>query len=330
MADTSKLDPQARAFLDRLLAAGRPGLETLSPTDARAANAMLTRLCAGPPVEIGSVVEQTIPGPRGPIGSRIYTPASFAGEEDDAPVLVYYHGGGFVIGDLDMVDQTCRMLANLTPCIVVSVDYRLAPEHPYPAPREDAFAAFAWVTREAASFGGDSWRVAVGGDSAGATLATVVAQIARDTGVQQPCFQVLVYPAPDREDRPSMREFGDGFLLTRSAMAWFSRSHHPGPHVRDPYLTPADASDLSGLAPALVLTAGFDPLRDGGEAYAERMAAAGVPVELVRYDGMIHGFFAFPFVFDVAREAIAHAAASLGRAFDGNVARAQVGSRSAE
>jgi acetyl esterase len=330
VADTSKLDPQARAFLDRLLAAGRPGLETLSPTDARAANAMLMRLCAGPPVEIGSVVEQTIPGPRGPIGSRIYTPASFAGEEDDAPVLVYYHGGGFVIGDLDMVDQTCRMLANLTPCIVVSVDYRLAPEHPYPAPREDAFAAFAWVTREAASFGGDSWRVAVGGDSAGATLATVVAQIARDTGVQQPCFQVLVYPAPDREDRPSMREFGDGFLLTRSAMAWFSRSHHPGPHVRDPYLTPADASDLSGLAPALVLTAGFDPLRDGGEAYAERMAAAGVPVELVRYDGMIHGFFAFPFVFDVAREAIAHAAASLGRAFDGNVARAQVGSRSAE
>jgi acetyl esterase len=330
MPDTTKLDPQARAFLDRLRAAGRPGLETLSPTDARAANAALTRVCAGPPIEIGSVVEHPIPGPRGPIGSRIYTPASLAGQDEDAPVLVYYHGGGFVIGDLDMVDATCRMLANLTPCIVVSVDYRLAPENPYPAPREDAFAAFAWATREAPSFGGDPSRVAVGGDSAGATLAAVVAQVARDTGVQPPCFQLLVYPAPDREDRPSMVEFGDGFLLTRSAMAWFSRSHHPGPHVRDPYLTPADASDLSGLAPALVITAGFDPLRDGGEAYAERLAAAGVPVELVRYDGMIHGFFAFPFVFNVAREAIEHAATVLGRAFAGNVARVQVGSRLAE
>jgi acetyl esterase len=330
MADTTNLDPQARAFLDRLLAAGRPGLETLSPTDARAANAMLTRFCAGPPIEIGSVVEHAIPGPRGPIGSRIYTPASFAGSEEDAPVLVYYHGGGFVIGDLDMVDATCRMLANLTPCIVVSVDYRLAPENPYPAPREDAFAAFVWASSEAASFGGDPRRVAVGGDSAGATLAAVVAQIARDTGVRPPCFQLLVYPAPDRVDRPSMVEFGDGFLLTRSAMAWFSRSHHPGPHVRDPYLTPADASDLSNLAPALVITAGFDPLRDGGEAYAERLAGAGVPVELVRYDGMIHGFFAFPSVFDVAREAIAHAASSLGRAFERNVARAQGGSRLAE
>jgi acetyl esterase len=330
MADTAKLDPQARAFLDRLLAAGRPGLETLSPADARAANAMLTRLCAGPPIEIGSVVEHAIPGPRGPIGSRIYTPASFAGDEENAPVLVYYHGGGFVIGDLDMVDATCRMLANLTPCIVVSVDYRLAPENPYPAPREDAFAAFAWASSEAAAFGGDPMRVAVGGDSAGGTLAAVVAQIARDTGVPPPCFQLLVYPAPDRVDRPSMVEFGEGFLLTRSAMAWFSRSHHPGPHVRDPYLTPADASDLSGLAPALVITAGFDPLRDGGEAYAERLVAAGVPAELVRYDGMIHGFFAFPFVFDVAREAIAHAASSLGSAFEENVARAQVGSRLAQ
>ena len=209
--------------------------------------------------------------------------------------------------------------------------YRLAPEHPYPAPREDAYAATEWVAREAATFGGDPLRIAVGGDSAGATLATVVAQIARDTHGPALCFQVLVYPGADHDaSRPSMIESGRDYLLTLDTMRWFMRLHHAGSaDGRDPYLTPLAADDLSKLPPALVITAGFDPLRDGGEAYAEAMRSAGVPTEIVRYAGMIHGFYTYPFVFDVAREAIARSAESLRRAYR-HAEPVQVGSRPAE
>ena len=324
----SSLDPQARAFLDRLAAAGRPPLSTATPVQARAASAMLSTLCAGPVEDVESVVAREIPGPRGPIGARVYTPA--IATDGALPVLVYFHGGGFVIGDLDMVDATCRMLANRAACLVVSVDYRLAPEHPYPAPREDAYAATAWVAREAASFSGDPGRIAVGGDSAGATLSAVVAQIARDEAGPPICFQLLVYPGSDRDmTRDSMLAFGNDYFLTLDTMRWFQR-HHAGavPVARDPYLAPLEASDFSNLPPALVITAGFDPLRDGGELYAERLEAAGVPTELVRYPGMIHGFFVFPAVFDVAREAIDRSADALRRAFAAT--RPKVGSRPAQ
>lgn len=319
------LDPQARAFLDRLGAANRRPFSEFTPSEARAASAALSQWCAGPPVAMASVEDRAIPGPRGPIPIRIYTPH---GAPEPAPVLVYFHGGGFVIGDLAMVDETCRMLADQAACIVVSVDYRLAPEHRYPAPREDAFAATAWVAREAATFGGDPERVAVGGDSAGGTLATVVALMARDGGGPSLAFQLLVYPGSDRDmTRPSMLEFGRDYLLTTDTMRWFSGHHYDGPPGRrDPYLAPIEADDLAGLPPALVITAGFDPLRDGGELYARRLHDAGVPTEHVRYDGMIHGFFAFPQIFDTAREAIARSAASLRNAFALKLGRPSLGS----
>jgi acetyl esterase len=308
------LDPQARDFLRMLGSTGRPPLSSLTPAEARIANNRLTSLCAGPVLPMARVDDRTIPGPRGPIPIRIYVPAE---APPSAPVLVYFHGGGFVIGDLAMVDEVCRRLAAGAACIVVSVEYRLAPEHRYPAPREDAYAATVWVAREAASFGGDPRRIAVGGDSAGGTLATVVALVARDSRGPSLAFQLLVYPGSDRDmTRPSMIEFGRDYLLTADTMAWFWRNHYDGPRDRvDPYLAPLEAGDLAGLPPALVITAGFDPLRDGGELYAERLRAAGVPTELVRYDGMIHGFFVFPSVFDKATEAISLASAALARRF---------------
>jgi acetyl esterase len=311
----SALDPQARAFLARLRSANRPPFSRLTPAQARSASAALTALMGGPPEPLARVLDRSIPGPRGPIPIRIYTPH---GATEPAPVLVYFHGGGFVIGDIAMVDETCRLLAAKSGCIVVSVDYRLAPEHPYPAPREDAFAATAWVAREGPSFGADPHRLAVGGDSAGGTLAAVTSLASRAAGGPEIAFQLLVYPGSDRDfTRPSMVEFGEDYLLTTDTMRWFHHHHTgAGADERDPYLTPLAATDLTGLPPALVITAGFDPLRDGGELYAARLKDAGVPVELVRYDGMIHGFFAFPNVFDAARNAIAVSASALRRHLD--------------
>ena len=326
------LDPQARTFLDRLAAANRPALSTLTPLEARAASAKLSLVCAGTPVPMADVSDRAVPGPRGPIAVRIYTPRD---APRPAPVLVYFHGGGFVIGDLEMVDETCRMLAAQAACIVVSVDYRLAPEHRYPAPREDAYAAATWAVDAAATFGGDPRRVAVGGDSAGGTLAAVVSSMARDSGGPRFALQVLVYPGADRDPtRPSMIAFADDHFLTMETIRWFGRQHvDVAVDPNDPYLTPLAASDLSGLPPALVITAGCDPLRDGGERYAERLREAGVPTESFRYDGAIHGFFVFPAVFDAARDAIARTAAALRNAFERStesVANAQVGSPPAE
>jgi acetyl esterase len=325
-----RLDPQARAFLDRLIAAKRPPLWTLTPEEARHANRQLTKLCAGTPVDMAHVEDRSIPGPRGPIEIRIYTPHGLA-SDGSAPVLVYFHGGGFVIGDIPMADGACRMLADEAACIVVSVAYRLAPEFPYPAPREDAFAAIAWVAAEAASFGGDGRRIAVGGDSAGANLAAVVTQIARDRGGPAISFALLVYLGSDRDfSRPSMAAYGADYLLTLDVMRWFQRHHYDGPPTRDPYLIPLEAADFRGLPPTLAITAGFDPLRDGAELYAERLDAAGVPTELVRYAGAIHGFFLFPAVFDAARDAIHRSARALRAAFDRTHDAAEVGSHSAE
>jgi acetyl esterase len=310
------LDPQARAFLDGLAAANRPPLSTLTPVEARAANAKLSAACAGTPLPLASVEDREIAGPRGPIRIRIYTP-EHAPAAAPLPVLAYYHGGGFVIGDLAMVDETCRLLADSAGCIVVSVDYRLAPEHPFPAPRDDAYAAAAWIAREAASFGGDPRRVAVGGDSAGGTLASSVALLARDRGGPRLAFQLLVYPGSDRDlERASMREFGDGYFITLDAIRWFGRMHLAGPiDPADPFVALVDVRDLSRVPPALVILAECDPLRDGGRLYAARLRDAGVPVEVIEIAGMIHGFFAFPSVFDAARRAIASAAAALRRAF---------------
>lgn len=306
------LDPQARALLDQVAAFGVPPLHTLSVAEARRATAAMAAL-QGEPEPIARVENRTIPGPAGEIPVRVYTPS----HDGPLPVLVYYHGGGWVIGSLETHDGTCRGLANAAGCVVVSVDYRLAPEHKFPAAAEDAYAAAVWVAEHAAALGVDAARVAVGGDSAGGNLAAVVSLMARDRGTPCLIYQLLVYPVTDAAcDTASYRENADGYFLTRDMMQWFWNHYLPNDSdCRDPYHSPLRAARLNGLPPALMITAEFDPLRDEGEAYAERLRAAGVPVQLTRYHGMVHGFFGLGAALDQAKVAMADASAALGAAF---------------
>jgi acetyl esterase len=219
--------------------------------------------------------------------ARHYAPPGGEGR----PLLVWLHGGGFVVGDLDTHESVCRALCAGAGVHVLSVDYRLAPEHPFPAAVEDATAALGWTLRHAGALGGDPARVAVGGDSAGGTLATVAARRAVAAGDPRPVLQLLVYPATDRVSQwPSLSRFGEGFLLTRAEIEWFHRSYAGAADAGHPDLSPLRAPDLSGLPPALVVTAAFDPLRDEGEAYAEALAAEGTPAALHRLPGLVHGF----------------------------------------
>lgn len=307
------LDPQAQRFLDDLKAAAAPPLSSVTPQVARAMHASLVKRLAGPVVPVDDVRERELPGPAGPIPIRIYTPNAGA----RAPVFVYFHGGGFVLGNLAMADEVCRSIANESGCIVVSVDYRLAPEHPYPGPVNDAFAATQWIAEHATEIGGDSKRIAVGGDSVGGNLATVVCLMARDRGGPAIGLQILVYPAVDpSDDHASLRDYGTDHYLTLESMQWFGRNHVSRNVQRDdPYLWPILAPSLRGLPPALVITAEADPIRDGGERYAQRLQNEGVPTQLIRYDGMLHGFFLYPSVFDRGREAVREAAAALRVAF---------------
>jgi acetyl esterase/lipase len=304
------LDPQARAVLDMLAALGAPPLGTVSAVDARIA-AAARPLPPGAPV--ASVEERTIPGPVQDIPVRIYTPDGQA----PFPVLVWFHGGGWVLGNLDGADHVCRELANAARCIVVSVDYRLAPEHLFPAAVDDCEAAYLWSVANAGSFGGDPRRVAVGGDSAGGNLAAVVSLRARDNAAPLPVFQLLVYPVTDHNfERPSYIANNDGYFLTELAMRWFWDCYVPVDAERShSHASPLYASDLSRLPPALIITAEFDPLCDEGEAYGELLRQAGVPVTVTRYDGMIHGFFALFPVIDRGREAVRESADALASAF---------------
>ncbi|MGG1678398.1 alpha/beta hydrolase fold domain-containing protein [Neobacillus sp. NRS-1170] len=308
----SNIDPQAWFILKQLESAGAPPLELLTPDQARLAADF--RLLAGAPEEVAKVENRTIPVPGGEIPVRIYTPAG----EGPFPALVYYHGGGWVIGNLDTVEVPCRMLANRAGCVVVSVDYRLAPEHKFPTAAEDSYAAVKWVAQYAASIQVDPERIAVGGDSAGGNLAAVVSLMARDQGGPSLAYQMLIYPVTNHSyDTKSYQENADGYFLTKNTMVWFwnhyLRDEHDG---KNPYASPLLAEDLSGLPPALVITAGFDPLRDEGEAYAQRLKAAGVSVEETRYDGMIHGFFWMPGVLVQGNAAINQAANALKHAFN--------------
>nr|WP_246516397.1 alpha/beta hydrolase fold domain-containing protein [Salicibibacter cibarius] len=312
MSRNANLDPQARFVLEQLEALGGPPMETLPPEEARA-GANFSPL-AGPPEKVGHVTNKTITGPGGEIPVRIYSPEG----EGPFPALVYYHGGGWVIGDLETVDVPCRRIANQTNCIVVSVDYRLAPEHKFPAAIEDAYAAAKWVANDADSIQVDPNRIAVGGDSAGGNLATVVAMMARDKSGPAIVRQILLYPVTNHTfDTNSYEENDDGYFLTTAMMKWFwnhyLRDEKDG---ENPYASPLLADDLSGLPPAFVITAGFDPLRDEGEAYAERLKAAGVPVEKTRYDSMIHGFCWMPGAIEQGKNALDHVASTLKRTFD--------------
>jgi acetyl esterase len=304
------LDPQARAVLDLLAAPDGPDLATMAPEVIRRLADAAVALDPGEPV--ARVENRTVPGPAGPIPVRIYAPETGR----SLPVVAYFHGGGFVYCGLDTHDGTCRALANASGCAVVSVDYRLAPENRFPAAAEDAFAATRWIAESGAEIGVDPRRLAVAGDSAGGNLAAVVPLMARDRGGPPLAFQLLVYPIADFAfDTDSYRENAEGYLLTEKMMRSFWH-HYLGDEAdgAHPYASPLRAEELGALPPALVLTAEFDPLRDEGEAYAARLARAGVPTTLRRYDGMFHGFFSMGHAIDRAREAMAEAGEALRRA----------------
>ena len=281
------------------------------PEPVRAERRAEAAVTAGPPIPMAAVRELELPGPAGPMRARLYAPAG--GGTGARPLLVYYHGGGWVIGDLDTHDGVCRFLAAHSGALVLSVDYRLAPEHPFPAAVEDAEAAFAWAAAHAAELGADPARIAVGGDSAGGNLATVTSLLARDSAGPRPAMQLLIYPATDADDvHPSRRLFAEGFLLTAADMRWFEEHYLPDrAAAADPRVSVLRVEDLSGLPPAYVATAGFDPLRDEGEAYAERMRKAGVQVALRRHSGLVHSFANLTAVSRSARAAMLEAAGAL-------------------
>lgn len=297
------LDTQTRAVLDLLEQAGIGDLVAdRTPEEVRA---LMASLRIPSDVPVASVEDRRLPPTAGSdveIPVRIYRPRL---DGPPAPVMVWFHGGGWVIGELDAADGTCRALCTEGDAVVVSVDYRLAPEHRFPAAVDDAWAATRWVADHAGAIGGDATRIAVGGDSAGGNLAAVVAHLARDAGGPALCFQALVYPVTDATcARPSMQANAHGYLLSTEGMEWFY-GHYlgPGGDRRDPRVSPLLAADLSGLPPAHVITAEFDPLRDQGRAYAEALAAAGVPVTTRDQGGTIHGFFSLDQMLDVARDA---------------------------
>jgi acetyl esterase len=264
-----------------------------------------------PPPAMARVEAVEIPGPAGTIAARRYVP--HGAPSQSAPLLVYYHGGGWVIGDLDTHDAPCRFLAANSGVQVLAIDYRLAPEHPFPAAAEDAFAAYAWASANAAALGCDPARIAVGGDSAGANVAAVASLLARDAGLRLPAMQLLIYPVTVAgEELPSRRTFGEGFLLSRPDMDFFEGHYLPaGTDRSDPRVSILRADDLSGLPPAYLAIAGFDPLRDEGVAFGERLREAGVPVSLRLHPGLTHTFANLTAICPSARQAMLEAVGAL-------------------
>ena len=300
-----ELDPQARAYLETRQPLPLAG-ETVA--EARLAVEAESERLGGPPEPVAAVEELSAPSPSGPVRVRVYRPE---GKEPFAG-LVWFHGGGWVVGSLDSHDRICRALCRRAGSLVCSVDYRLAPEHRFPAALEDAWAAMRWAADEAAALGLDPARLAVGGDSSGGNLAAAVALRARDAGVPL-ALQALVYPVTDhRFDTGSYEEFADGYGLTREGMRWFWEQYlGPGGDFSLPEASPLRAFDLRGVAPALVQTAEADVLRDEGEAYARRLEQAGVPATLSRYEGMVHGFLRHGGVVARAHAALDEIAAAL-------------------
>ncbi len=308
MPDPALLDPALKTVLDQLAATGGPALSDMPPTEAREMYKLLATMDGGPE-EVDSLVTREIEG----VPCRVYR--GKGAPRGPRPVLAWFHGGGWVIGDLDTADATASKLANRSGCVVVSVDYRLAPEHPFPAPLDDCWSVTRWLAEGgASSIGGDPKALAVGGDSAGGNLAAVVALVARDAGVDLR-HQLLVYPVTDLSaESASYQENGDGYLLTADSMRWFI-GHYTTPEQRKEWkASPLLADDLAGVCGAHVITAGFDPLRDEGDAYAARLAEAGVPVEHDRVEPVVHGFFAMAGVTEHAAAAVDRAGEILARA----------------
>jgi acetyl esterase len=316
----AKADPQMKAVLDELTALNGKPIETLSPEEARkqptpadAVKQLMTKQGMDmTPMPVGNVANRTIPGPGGEIPIRVYTPAG----NGPFPVLVYFHGGGFVIATIDTYDSSPRALCNMAKCVVVAVEYRKAPENKFPAAPEDAYAATQWVMNNAKEVNGDPARVAVGGESAGGNLSTVTCLMARDKGGKMPVYQMLVYPVVNNDlDTPSYNANANAKPLNKAMMAWFfghyTRNQSDG---MNPYACPMKA-DLKGLPPATVITDEIDPLMSEGKMYADKLEAAGVKVQYRNYEGVTHEFFGMGAVVDKAKDAEKFAAEGLMSAF---------------
>jgi len=304
------LDPQAAALIASL--AGGTPVEQMSLAESRAALEERCHLTAGMPREVARVMDGTLPGPSGAMRTRTYVP-------DGAPPMpgvVYFHGGGWVRGSIETHDVLCRALANDAGCVVISIDYRMAPEHTFPAAIDDCFAATRWVVEHAAELGIDARHLAVAGDSAGGNLAAAVTHLARAAGGPSLAFQALLYPVTDFDlDTSSYVRNAEGYMLTREAMRFYWGLYLDGADGSDVRASPLRASDFSGLPPALVITAEFDPLLDEGRAYADKLRAAGVPVTYSEYAGMVHGFMTSAGVLDQGQRAIEEMASAVKAAF---------------
>jgi len=308
------LDPQVQTLMDQMAALNAPPIHTLTPELVRMGIKMQLENDTNEPESVAQVVNRTIPGPTGELPVRIYTPAG----SGPFPALVFFHGGGWVICDLDTHDNLCRSLCNEAGCVVVSVDYRLAPEHKFPAAPEDCYAAAMWVAGHAAEINADSGKIAIGGDSAGGNLTAVVAQMVRDQGGPHLALQLLIYPATDfTSDGPSIRENGQDYFLTIDDMNWFMNYYlNSDADKKNPLASPMQSANLHSLPTALVITAEYDPLRDEGETYGKRLKEAGVPVAISRYNGMIHGFLTLEPLTDKGKQAREECAQALRTAFD--------------
>jgi acetyl esterase len=309
------LDPQAKWVLDIAKEANLPSLEEMTASEAKAAyEARALKLCLKD-VPIGKSFDLNISGPHGDIPLRLYYPTGHNG--NILPVVVYYHGGGWVIGSRDTHDALCRQICNQGGFLVVSVDYRMGPEFHFPVAVDDSFAAYKWAQETISEFGGDEQKIAVAGDSAGGNISAVLCLLARENGLPLPVFQWLIYPATNMTmDTASHRDFSEGYFLTQPLMVWFQRLYlGADPAVDDWRASPLKAASLQGLPPALVQTAGFDPLKDEGKAYADRLVAEGVPAAHTDYSGMIHGFINLGGAIDMARTAIDEGVAALQAAF---------------
>lgn len=309
------LDPLAKAFIDQLSATPRPKTWDVTTEEARAGFRAMIKSYGPKDVPIGKVENLSIPGPGGELSLRIYTPVAAGGEA--LPALVFFHGGAFRLGDLESHEAVCRFLAGEAACRVIAVDYRLAPEHKFPAALDDALAATRWVESNASKIGIDPNRIAVGGDSAGGNLATSVCLLAKSQGVPHIVYQLLMFPQTQiGSSFPSMSTYGSGYMLDRDAVEWSLEQYAPKESWTDPRLSPLLAVDASGLPPAYVMLAECDPLHDEGLAYAEKLRTAGVSAKIADYPGMLHDFILFQGVLPQAREALVDAAKALKARFD--------------
>lgn len=315
--DGLTLHPELQFLLSLRERLGAAALSSLEPAEARRRLRREALVHAGEPIEVGAVRELVLETAHGPLEARHYVPAR--GSSERQPLLVFFHGGGFVLGDLETHDSASRLLCRHADIHVLSIHYRLAPEHPFPAALEDAVAAFSWARANAEALGADPARIAVGGDSAGGNLSAALSQLVVREGNPAPVLQFLLYPALDRSvERASLQLFAEGFFLTRADITWFQKHYTYAARLEgpDPRLSPLLCRELSGLPPALVITAGFDPLRDEGEAYVLALQEAGTPARLRRFEGLVHGFANMVGVSSACRDAMVETAALLRQLLD--------------